>query len=154
MHTPTFWIALIATLLWVVLVWRVGRSMRRAVVNWAAGVTLIWVLAMTLWLPWLDSGKSYRGMVASLKRALPEQYNCLAGGNVGATQRAMLQYFGGIDTQRDAAQRLRPAADAGKQRMGGPAANKKEWKQDLGRRTPQRQARNGSGCIGGSAGSA
>ena len=101
-HTPTFWIAVIATLLWLVLVWRVGRSMRRAVVNWAAGVTLIWVLAMTLWLPWLDSGKSYRGMVTSLKRALPAKYNCIASRNVDGTQRALLQYFGNITTRRHA----------------------------------------------------
>jgi len=97
-HTPAFGVALLATLLWVVLVWRVGRSMRRAIINWAAGVTLIWVLAMTLWLPWLDSGKSYRGMVISLKQALPARYDCIASQNVGATQRAMLLYFGGITT--------------------------------------------------------
>jgi 4-amino-4-deoxy-L-arabinose transferase-like glycosyltransferase len=102
-HATPFWIAATATVLWVVLVWRVGRSMRRAVTNWAAGVTLIWILAMTLWLPWLDNGKSYRGVFASLKHALPAQYRCIASTNVGPTQRAMLQYLGDITTQRDAA---------------------------------------------------
>jgi hypothetical protein len=82
------------------LVWRVGRSMRRAIINWAAGVTLVWLLAMTLWLPWLDSGKSYRSMVVSLKHALPAQHGCLASLNVGDTQLAMLQYFGDISTNR------------------------------------------------------
>ena len=101
-NTPTFWIALIATVLWLVLVWRVGRSIRRSVTNWAAGVTLIWILAMTLWLPWLDSGKSYRSMVVSLKHALPAQYDCIASRYVNDTQRAMLQYFGNIATRRHA----------------------------------------------------
>ena len=101
-HTPMFWIAVIASVLWVVMVWRVGRSMRRAVTNWAAGVTLIWVLAMTLWLPWLDSGKSYRSVVDSLKHALPAQYDCIASRHVEDTQRAMLQYFGDITTHRHA----------------------------------------------------
>jgi len=101
-NTPSFWIALIVTLLWIVLVWRVGRSMRRAIINWAAGVTLIWLLAMSLWLPWLDSGKSYRSMVISLQLALPPQHGCLASEDVGDTQLAMLQYFGGITTQRHA----------------------------------------------------
>ncbi len=97
-----FGLALAATLLWILLVWRIGRSMRRAVVNWAAGITLIWVLAMTLWLPWLDSGKSYRNMIASLKQAMPEKYNCIARNTtLGEGQRAMLQYFGGIVTRRD-----------------------------------------------------
>jgi 4-amino-4-deoxy-L-arabinose transferase-like glycosyltransferase len=101
LHTTSFTIAIIATVLWLVVVWRVGRSMRRAVVNWAAGMTLIWVLAMTLWLPWLDSGKSYRGMVTSLQLSLPKKYQCIAGEHVGESQRAMLHYFGNIISQRD-----------------------------------------------------
>ena len=99
--TPVI-IAVIATLLWLALVWRVGRSMRRAIVNWASGITLIWILAMTLWLPWLDSGKSYRSMVVSLKSAIPENANCIARNrSLGDGQRAMLYYFGNITTQRD-----------------------------------------------------
>ncbi len=94
-------IALIATALWLVLVWRVGRSMRRAVVNWAAGITLIWILAMSLWLPWLDSGKSYRKMVVALKHELPVTYSCIRRENLGNGQRAMLYYFGDIRTRKD-----------------------------------------------------
>jgi 4-amino-4-deoxy-L-arabinose transferase-like glycosyltransferase len=96
-----FWTAVAATVLWLVLTWRVGRSMRRAVVNWATGITLIWILAMTLWLPWLDSGKSYRSMVASLEQALPPQYRCVGREALGDGQRAMLHYFGGILTAHD-----------------------------------------------------
>jgi 4-amino-4-deoxy-L-arabinose transferase-like glycosyltransferase len=101
LHTTPFVIAIVATVTWVVLVWRVGRSMRRATLNWASGVTLIWILAMTLWLPWLDSGKSYRNMVASLKQTLPKRYQCIAGEHLGSGQRAMLFYFGDINTQHD-----------------------------------------------------
>ncbi len=100
-HAAPFTIAIIATVLWLLLAWRVGRSMRRAVVNWATGITLVWILAMTLWLPWLDSGKSYRGMVASLKQSLPEQYQCIGRDNLGEGQRAMLHYFGDIITRDD-----------------------------------------------------
>ncbi|MDW7612579.1 MAG: glycosyltransferase family 39 protein [Candidatus Nitrotoga sp.] len=97
-HVLPFWIALIFTVLWILLVWRVGRSMRRSALNWASGVTLLWILAMTLWLPWLNSGKGYRGMVASLKQSMPINHGCIASLDVGDTQRAMLKYFGGIDT--------------------------------------------------------
>ncbi len=101
-HAWPFIIAFTATLLWMLLVWRVGRSMRRAVVNWTSGITLIWILAMTLWLPWLDSGKSYRSMIVSLTHAMPAHYNCVARNTeLGESQRAMLQYFGHIVTQRD-----------------------------------------------------
>jgi 4-amino-4-deoxy-L-arabinose transferase-like glycosyltransferase len=103
--TP-FIFAATASALWLALVWRVGRSMRRAVVNWTSGITLIWILAMTLWLPWLDSGKSYRNMVASLKQSMPSDVNCVARNTaLGDGQRAMLHYFGDIITQRDPARR-------------------------------------------------
>ncbi|OIQ98469.1 undecaprenyl phosphate-alpha-4-amino-4-deoxy-L-arabinose arabinosyl transferase [mine drainage metagenome] len=96
--TP-FWIASGVTVGWIVLVWRVGRSVRRSLINWAAGVTLLWILIMTLWLPWLDTGKSYRHMVDDLKASLPQKYNCIAGVRIGDSQRAMLQYFGDINTR-------------------------------------------------------
>lgn len=101
-ETPAFWIGIIFTVLWVILVWRVRHSMRRAVVNWAAGVTLIWVLVMTIWLPWLDTGKSYRSLFISLKQSLPAQHRCVASQNIGDTQRVLLQYFGGINTLNQA----------------------------------------------------
>lgn len=91
-----FWMAVCVTVLWMVLVWRVGRSIRRSVINWAAGATLLWILAVTLWMPWLDSSKSYRVMVISLKKTLPASYNCVSGVGLGEAPRAMLQYFGGI----------------------------------------------------------
>lgn len=98
-HAASFWMALIFTVLWMVFVWRVGRSMRRAVINWASGVTLLWVLVMTLWLPWLDSSKSYRSMVTALSEALPEKYDCISSRYLGDGQKAMLHYFGNILTK-------------------------------------------------------
>lgn len=94
-----FLIALSVTILWLLLVWRVGRSMRRSVTNWAAGVTLLWVLAMTLWLPWIDFNKSYRTMVVSLAAAVPEEHGCIASRYLGDGQKAMLHYFGNILTK-------------------------------------------------------
>lgn len=94
-----FLIAAATTLLWLLLVWRVGRSIRRSVINWATGVTLLWVLTMTLWLPWLDFNKSYRTMVVSLAEALPEQHSCIASRYLGDGQKAMLHYFGNILTR-------------------------------------------------------
>ncbi|MBU0622860.1 MAG: glycosyltransferase family 39 protein [Gammaproteobacteria bacterium] len=102
LETLPFTIAIIVTVLWLVLVWRVGRSVRRSLINWAVGVTLLWVLIMTLWLPWLDSGKSYRHMVEDLKSKLPVKYNCIADVRIGDSERAMLQYFGNIKTRSSA----------------------------------------------------
>jgi len=95
----TFLIAITATIMWIIFVWRVGRSIRRSVINWAAGVTLIWVLSMSLWLPWLDFNKSYRTMVASLAEALPAKHGCIASRYLGDGQKAMLHYFGNVLTK-------------------------------------------------------
>lgn len=101
-HPISFGIAIAVTVLWIVLVWRVGRSVRRSLINWASGVTLLWILTMTLWLPWLDTGKSYRHMVDDLKSSLPQHYNCIAGVRIGDSQRAMLEYFGDINPRHRA----------------------------------------------------
>ncbi|BBJ00404.1 glycosyl transferase [Ferrigenium kumadai] len=122
-----FWIAVAATVLWLVMVWRVGRSMRRAVTNWAAGITLTWVLAMTLWLPWLDSGKSYRHMVASLKQAMPQHYHCVGYDYVGEGPRAMLHYFGGIVTREDRKERCDLRLIQGN-RLSKPLLDETRWK--------------------------
>ncbi|MDD4912671.1 MAG: glycosyltransferase family 39 protein [Sideroxydans sp.] len=92
----TFWIAVVVSVLWIFIVWRVGRSVRRSLINWSAGISLIWILAMTLWLPLLDASKSYRYMVVDLKNNLPKQYKCIADVRIGDNQRAMLEYFGNI----------------------------------------------------------
>jgi 4-amino-4-deoxy-L-arabinose transferase-like glycosyltransferase len=95
-ETIPFIIALAVTILWVILIWRVGRSVRRSLINWASGVTLLWILTMTLWLPWLDNGKSYRYMINDLNANLPKQFNCIGGLRIGASEQAMLEYFGDI----------------------------------------------------------
>lgn len=89
-----FWIAVASTVLWIVLVWRTGRSVRRSLINWASGITLLWILVMTLWLPWLDNGKSYRHMIEDLSAHLPANYECMTPLRVGASEQAMLEYFG------------------------------------------------------------
>lgn len=126
-NTASFWIAVTASFLWIVLVWRVGRSMRRSVINWAAGVTIVWVLAMTIWMPWLDSGKSYRGMVASLKKALPKHYDCIAGRQLDSGQRATFQYFGEISVRPHAQQTCNLVLVYGS-RLGDALENETEWR--------------------------
>jgi 4-amino-4-deoxy-L-arabinose transferase-like glycosyltransferase len=96
-----FAVALTYTLTWLLLLSRLGRARRRAVINWAAGIALMWGLLTTLWLPWIDTGKTYRNMIADMKRALPARYDCMASRALGEPQRAMLQYYAGIVTYRD-----------------------------------------------------
>ncbi|MBI2314272.1 MAG: glycosyltransferase family 39 protein [Betaproteobacteria bacterium] len=79
------------------------RSPLRPVIVWSAGITTVWALIMSLLLGWVDTGKSYRSMVVSLKQALPAKYRCIASRSLGEPQRAMLHYHGGILTEREEA---------------------------------------------------
>jgi 4-amino-4-deoxy-L-arabinose transferase-like glycosyltransferase len=83
--------------LWLALVRPARRSNRRAVLNWAAGMTLVWGLSATIWLPYVDSRRSYRPVAVALAARLPAG-QCVAERNLGEPQRALLEYFGGIVT--------------------------------------------------------
>jgi hypothetical protein len=77
---------------------RTPRSPWRAAARWSVGLTTIWLLLMTLWLPWIDYGKTYRGVSADLRHALGTNPGCIARRGLGLAQRASLDYFNGIRT--------------------------------------------------------
>ena len=101
---PLSWIALalsaLLSVLWLLLVRPARRSNRRAVLNWAAGTTLLWALLTTIWLPYIDSRRSYRDVAESLRPALPRE-GCVASRNLGDAQRALFYYFANLVTVRD-----------------------------------------------------
>jgi 4-amino-4-deoxy-L-arabinose transferase-like glycosyltransferase len=85
---------------WLLLVIKVTRLDTNVFVNWTLGIVLIWGLIMTLWLPALNAGSSYRAAFTDLKRSLPQGYKCIASRNLGESERAMLEYFTGLQTIR------------------------------------------------------
>jgi 4-amino-4-deoxy-L-arabinose transferase-like glycosyltransferase len=93
----------VLTLLWLALVRPARRSNRRAMLNWAAGMTLVWGMYMTIWLPYLESRRGYRSVAESLANHLPAD-TCLASHNLGEPQRALLEYFLNVVTVRDDSQ--------------------------------------------------
>jgi len=97
-----FALALFATLAWLAIIFWARSLPRnaRAVLNSAAGITLVWIIMMTLWLPWLDAGKSYHSMISSLQQTLPAQHACISSSKLGEPQRALLEYYAGILTRR------------------------------------------------------
>nr|AEQ20383.1 4-amino-4-deoxy-L-arabinose transferase-like protein [uncultured bacterium CSL11] len=104
-YRPPFgWTALVVsallTVLWLLLVRPARRSNRRAVLNWAAGMTLLWALFTTIWLPYLDSRRSYRTVAESVRSALPRE-GCVASRNLGEAQRALFNYFANLVTVRE-----------------------------------------------------
>jgi 4-amino-4-deoxy-L-arabinose transferase-like glycosyltransferase len=90
-----FALATLLTCIWIVVVARSLRTTRRAVVNWTAGITMVWMLTMMLGLPVIDQARSYRGLAARLAAQLGDS-PCTIGAGVGDAQRALLDYFAGL----------------------------------------------------------
>ncbi|CAM3374327.1 hypothetical protein [Paracidovorax anthurii] len=94
-----FGVALAATTAWCALAW--WRASRNRTEIWkslvlpASGATLGWLLLMTLWLPLLDYGRSYRPQVAHLARVLGPAPGCILVTGLSRAQVAGLQYHGG-----------------------------------------------------------
>jgi 4-amino-4-deoxy-L-arabinose transferase-like glycosyltransferase len=99
-HLGAVLAAVFLTVLWVMLVRPARRSNRRTLLNWAAGVTLVWCLYSTIWLPYLDSRRTYRHVIEASALHLPER-GCVASRNLGESQRALWYYFTGLLTVRE-----------------------------------------------------
>lgn len=100
---PLNWLALIIavliTAIWGLVCLRAKQTNKSAVTNWAVGMTFGWGLLMTLWLPLIDSAKSYQLVFTHLNSALPKQYTCINSLNVGQAQRFLFEYYSNIKLQ-------------------------------------------------------
>jgi 4-amino-4-deoxy-L-arabinose transferase-like glycosyltransferase len=99
-HFDAFALAfsLLATLTWFWLIVTSPRSPMRGIMHWMAGLTLFWLLIAALWMPWIDYGKSYRSLSASLAKSLPTSVNCIVNANLPDSLLASLDYFDDIRT--------------------------------------------------------
>ena len=70
LHTsiPALILALATTAIWMITI-RNKRPNRAAVTDWAVGVTMAWSLLMALWLPMIDSAKSYKSVMLSMQKS-------------------------------------------------------------------------------------
>jgi 4-amino-4-deoxy-L-arabinose transferase-like glycosyltransferase len=84
------------SLAWFWMLWRSPRTPTRGAVTWGCGMLLIWFLLSSLWLPWIDYGRSYRDVADQMADALPKQTGCIAFSGLQDSQRAAFYYFAGI----------------------------------------------------------
>jgi len=89
-------LALTGLLTWVLL--RLRRTPERPLLAWAACVTVVWALALTMFTGYLDLSRGYRPVVAQIEQALPAGYACVTRYGVSDAQRALLHIFAGIVT--------------------------------------------------------
>lgn len=66
--------------------------------SWTIGLTLVWGLLSTLWMPWLDYAKSYTRVFESIP--WPHTHGCIASLGLGEGERAMLDYTADRRTYR------------------------------------------------------
>jgi len=85
---------------WILVQGRIGGAAHAVAWNWAAGMTLIWCLCVSLWMPLVDYTKSYRQPFLELKQELASTA-CVGSRGLGESERAMLSYYAGVVTRRE-----------------------------------------------------
>jgi 4-amino-4-deoxy-L-arabinose transferase-like glycosyltransferase len=95
-----FVLASAVTLIWLFAIFRSQHSNRSAATNWAIGMTCIWTLLMTLWLPMIESARGYQSVFSDLKKSLPSDFACVNSIHLGEPQQDLLHYFADIKTHR------------------------------------------------------
>lgn len=89
--------AILVTAIWLFTCIRAKQGNRSTVTNWAVGITFSWGLLMSLWLPWIDSAKSYESVFTAIYKKLPENINCVNSLGVGQSQRLLFSYYTNIN---------------------------------------------------------
>ncbi len=95
-----FVFALFLTLIWALTIFHSQPSPRRALMNWSVGMTVAWLLTMSLWLPYVEASRSYEGVMISLGHALPTHHGCVMSSGLGEPQRGLLYYDLDLVTER------------------------------------------------------
>jgi len=91
---------IVLCLLWLGLIINSSRGPYRGAKNWAAGMTMLWCLAVLLLLPWFEHGKSYRPAAESLRDVLEHTpVDCMGRLDLSPSLRVSLDYFAGVRTR-------------------------------------------------------
>jgi 4-amino-4-deoxy-L-arabinose transferase-like glycosyltransferase len=90
-------VAVLLSIGWAYLVLKMRRE--TPAWSWAAGSTLAWGLFSTLALPAVDYGRSYKSVMQDLAPQLRGD-GCISSNGLGEPERALLQYYAGVVTER------------------------------------------------------
>lgn len=94
-----FWGAAFTTAAWGAVTFLAGKGPFSLLLRWTSGVVLLWTLLMTLWLPWIDAGYSYRTAFLSLSDAIADRSHCISSKGLTVSHQALLQYYADIVTE-------------------------------------------------------
>jgi 4-amino-4-deoxy-L-arabinose transferase-like glycosyltransferase len=102
---PVLAAAVVVSLGWGWLLWRIRPPGPGALLAWPAGMVLLWCLLAWLHFPWIDQAKSYRAVMRDIQAALPREFNCVAdlvtpeSLRLRESERGLLHYFAGVKIQ-------------------------------------------------------
>ena len=96
-----FLAALLATIAWIALIAWQRRDGPSLALHWTCGATLMYLLAMTLWLPVANGNMSYRKDFTGLREALGNNPGVIGSRGLGEPQRALIHYYAGIKPLRE-----------------------------------------------------
>ncbi|HEX4584617.1 MAG TPA: hypothetical protein VH183_07290 [Burkholderiaceae bacterium] len=99
-------LALVVTGLWIALiVWRVKRrppALWRGALLSAAGMTSLWLIAVTLFLPAANYNRSYRVLAEQVGRRVPA-HECVVAAGMSPAMRAVVAFYGHVRFAPDGA---------------------------------------------------
>lgn len=95
-------IGVLGTLAWAVRLWWAREdAARTSAVTWAAGMAVVYLLVMTLWLPAINFNMTFAPTFTELRGVLEERGVGEVGSEgLGEPQRGMLHYYAGLWTRR------------------------------------------------------
>jgi 4-amino-4-deoxy-L-arabinose transferase-like glycosyltransferase len=93
---PLFAIAGVYTVMWIFTMVRSSRYAHFYLLNWTAGIVLAWGLLMTIWLPWIDVGSTFRPVFTSLRGHIPSHSRSVMTLGLGESECAFLEYYTGV----------------------------------------------------------
>lgn len=89
-----------ATAGWLFVLLVTPRDELRMPIVWTAAITVAWGVTMSVWLPFLDDAKSYRGVATAMQTHVPAD-SCISGRDLTEPQRAVFHYYSGVIAGRD-----------------------------------------------------
>jgi len=88
-----FIFAFVLTSYWSVNAFTNKITNRSSITNWAIGITMLWVVLIMLWGPFIDNYKSHKNIYSQIKPFIAQSSSCLYTRNLSSSQMDLLHYY-------------------------------------------------------------
>lgn len=88
-----FIIAFLLTCYWLVNAFKNKITNRSSITNWALGITMLWVVLIMLWGPFIENIKSHKNIYSQIKPFMAQSSSCLYTRNMTSSQMNLLHYY-------------------------------------------------------------